>query len=146
MYFKRIKELRIENKETQEGIAKALKVQQSSYSRWENGKAIIPFERLIDLCNYYKVSIDYILSISNTKKSTHKKKTINKNVIGQNIKQIRKMNNVSQLELALLLKTTQSTVSAFENGKVLILTIFIYKIAKKYKISIDKISENDNSI
>lgn len=137
MDFKRIKELRIESKKTQEEIAKVLKVQQSSYSRWENGKAIIPFERLFALCSYYCISIDYILGVSDTRNATHNKKNINKNIIGKNIKHIRNNSNISQLELAKFLKTTQSTVSAFKNGKVLILTVFIYKIAKKYNYSID---------
>lgn len=42
MYLKRTKELRIENKETQEEIAKVLKVQQSSYSmmgKWKSNNS-----------------------------------------------------------------------------------------------------------
>lgn len=41
------------------------------------------------------------------------------------------------MELAKLLNTTHSTISAYESGKTTILTAFAYEICKKYNISMD---------
>ena len=44
---------------------------------------------------------------------------------------------MTQVQLAEFLNTTQSTVSAYESGQVLILTAFAYQISTAYKISMD---------
>lgn len=36
-----------------------------------------------------------------------------------------------------MLNTSHSTISAYENGKILILTSFAYSIAIKYNVSLD---------
>ena len=41
------------------------------------------------------------------------------------------------MELAKLLNTNHSTISAYESGKTTILTAFAYEICKKYNISMD---------
>ncbi len=46
--------------------------------------------------------------------------------------------NLFQYQLANFLNTTQSTISAYENGKTMILTAFAYQIAKEYQISMDE--------
>ena len=43
------------------------------------------------------------------------------------------------MEIANLLNTTHSTISAYENGKTLILTSFLYQICKTYNISVYEI-------
>ena len=50
---------------------------------------------------------------------------------------LRKKFNLSQNDLAKLLNTSHSTISAYENGKTLILTVFAYSIATKFEISLD---------
>ena len=53
------------------------------------------------------------------------------------IKAERVANGLTQEELAKDLNTTHSTISAYESGKTLILTSFVYEIAIKYKLSLD---------
>ena len=67
------------------------------------------------------------------------KKKIDKNTIGNNIKFLRKKNNLTQSDLAKILNTSQSTISAYENGKSLVLTVFIYSLAHEFNLSIDKL-------
>lgn len=141
MYFKRIKEIRLKLKKTQKEIADELKVSRSLYCKWENGSNTIPLKKLNDLCNYYNINIDYITGISNKKIYIENRKNIDKKIVGNNIKYIRKQNNITQIELSKLLNTTQSTISAYESGEVLILMIYLYKIARKYKCSIDLICD-----
>ena len=57
--------------------------------------------------------------------------------IGNTIKMIRKKNNLTQKDLANLLNTSQSTISAYENGKTLVLTAFVYSLAIQFNIPSD---------
>lgn len=58
-------------------------------------------------------------------------------MIAERLKDIRKDNKLSQKDLAILLNTSQSTISAYEAGKTIILTVFALEIVKKYNISLD---------
>lgn len=120
----------------QKDIAKILKTSQSNYSRRENGKELIPLNKMNLLCNYFKVNMDYVIGISKDS-NCDKKYEINNNIIGQKLKEFRKENGITQVELAKFLNTTQSTISAYENGKTTILTAFAIQIVNKYKISLD---------
>ena len=61
MYFKRIEELRVDHDLTQQFIADLLGCQREVYRRYEKGTRSIPVDFLIQLANYYHVSVDYIL-------------------------------------------------------------------------------------
>lgn len=52
--------LRKENKLNQKFIANLIDVKNTQYSNYENGKTIIPLEKLIVLADYYNVSLDYL--------------------------------------------------------------------------------------
>lgn len=60
----RISELRRKHHLTQDGLAQILNVTQASVSMYENG-CNIPNDILIALSSYFKVSIEYILCITN---------------------------------------------------------------------------------
>ena len=62
-YVKRIRDLREDNDKTQKEIADVLGTSQTMYARYERGANELPLHHLITLCNYYKVSSDYILGI-----------------------------------------------------------------------------------
>lgn len=135
MYF-RLQSIR-ENKElTQKQIAEILKVSQASYSRWEKEIEIIPLKKLIILAEYYNVTLDYLCNFTNIKKNNISYE-IDKIVVGNRIIAFRKEHNISQKELALFLNTTPSTICAYEKGKTLILTSFIYQICITNNISMD---------
>ena len=61
MYFKRIKDLRIDNDLYQKQIANLLKITRQQYGLYESGKRDIPIDLLIKLADFYNVSTDYIL-------------------------------------------------------------------------------------
>ena len=67
-YWERIKGLREDKDLTQVDIAKYLNVAQNTYSQYENGKREVPITVLIKLCQYFDVSSDYILGLSDVKK------------------------------------------------------------------------------
>lgn len=64
-YNERIRELRENIGKNQTEIAEVLGTSQSYYSEYELGKRELPLKHLIKLCNYYKVSADYILGLKN---------------------------------------------------------------------------------
>ena len=133
----RLKEIRENNDMSQRSLREVLKVGKSTYSRWETGEQLIPLTRLNEFCNYFHVSMDYALGISKTDFKTNEIKQLDKNKIGQNLKSIRKELNYTQEELAKLFNTTHSTISAYENGKTIILTAFAIELCKRYGYSLD---------
>lgn len=137
MNFQKLIEIREDFNLKQKDIASVLGITQQSYSLWENGNKIIPLKHLNSLCNYYNVSMDYLLGLSNIRYYDVINTKIDKKIIGNRLKLFRKEKNITQEELANILNTTHSTISAYENGKTTILTAFAYEICKKYNISMD---------
>ncbi len=62
-YYEIMKELREDSDKSQKEIANVLGIDQSYYSKYEKGIREFPIHHLITLCNFYKVSADYILGI-----------------------------------------------------------------------------------
>lgn len=60
----RLKELRTEKGVSQKILAKKLHISISTLSHWECGYQEPSFEDLVALCNYFEVSADYFLGIS----------------------------------------------------------------------------------
>ena len=143
MKFERLREIREEHNLTQKQIAKILNVERSTYAGWETGKDTIPLRRLNKLSDYYKVSIDYLTGLSNVT-SKYRVIDLDAKVVGKNLRILRKMHNLVQKDIFISLNTTSSTHSAYETGKVLIKTDFLYAIAKKYHVSIDELLGKKN--
>jgi len=137
MILKRLNGIREEYDLSQKGVADILEVTQQTYSRWETEEKIIPIKHLNKFCNHFKVSIDYVTGLTNIRSYKNSKDKIVKSVVGKRLKEFRINNNLTQQQLADELNTSHSTISAYENGKTLLLLAFAYEIATKYKISID---------
>ncbi len=65
--YKRIRELREDNDMTQTEIAKILNMSQTGYSKYETGENDVPTLILIKLADFYGVSADYILGLTEKK-------------------------------------------------------------------------------
>ncbi len=63
-YMKRLRDLREDNDKTQQQIADVLGTSQTMYARYERGANELPIRHLITLSEYYNVSTDYILGLS----------------------------------------------------------------------------------
>ena len=68
MQYRRIRDLREDSDVTQKEMARILNCSQQVYSNYELGQRDIPTDILIKLSAYYKVSVDYILGISDNPK------------------------------------------------------------------------------
>ena len=123
---------------TQDELADALRISsRTSISDWENGRATIPLEKLNKYSNFFNVSFDYLLGFTDSKDYNPLNKSLDLNLIAERLKELRNKNRLTQELLASELNTTHSTLSAYENAKVLIKTDFVYQIAKNYHVSVD---------
>lgn len=66
-YRKRLKDIREDNDYTQAQIGKILCKSQQGYNHIEAGRAELKIEDLIKLCQFYNVSSDYLIGLTNDK-------------------------------------------------------------------------------
>lgn len=64
----RLKEIRKKRKISQLKVAMDLNMNQNAISRYENGVREADYKTLISLANYFDVSIDYLLEITDNPK------------------------------------------------------------------------------
>ena len=64
MEIKRIRDLREDHDKTQQQIAELLNMHRSVYRRYENGERETPAWVVVKLAEYYRVSTDYLLGLS----------------------------------------------------------------------------------
>ena len=60
----RLKDLREDSDLKQKEIAEYLHIKQNTYSQYENGQRQLPIDILIKLAQYYNVTTDYILGLT----------------------------------------------------------------------------------
>lgn len=63
VYNTRLKELRIDHDLSQTEIAEKIGIRYNVYQRYEYGESKMTVETLIKICDFYKVSADYILGL-----------------------------------------------------------------------------------
>ena len=137
MYKERLKELREEHNLKQKSIADLLRIKENTYSEYETEYKIIPFRHLNVLCNYFNVSLDYILKFSDIKNYKNSKNNIDYKLQHLRLKELRKDFNLTQKQLAKKINVAPSTISDYESRNKPIATPFLYQICKKYNISAD---------
>lgn len=64
LFGERLKELRINKKNSQEEIGKVLGVTKATISNWENGKGCPVGDELKKLAKHFGVSVDYLLGFN----------------------------------------------------------------------------------
>ena len=67
-YFERLKEIREDHDLTQIDIANILKTTRQQVSKWENGIQMMGVDKYIILAEYYNISLDYILGLTDSPK------------------------------------------------------------------------------
>ncbi len=73
-YYQRVKDLREDNDLKQETIAKILGTEQSYYSKYERGIHPMTANQIKILAEFYNVSADYILGLTNEYKELRNRK------------------------------------------------------------------------
>ena len=68
MYWQRIEDLRIDHDLTQQQVAEILHCKREVYRRYEKGIRELPLSYAITLAQYYRVSLDYLVGLTDKKK------------------------------------------------------------------------------
>lgn len=136
VYKIRLKELRELGNLSQKDISSNINMSRGNYATYENEIDIIPIKHLDTLCNYFNVSMDYLFEFTDIKNyensvSINLEKSVNR------LKEFRKENKITQVNLAKMLKVANGTIANYECGRNFIATPFLYEICSKYKISAD---------
>ena len=135
-YTEKLKDLRFDMYEKQEDVAKLLNITRSSYNNYENQFTLLPIKYLETLCEHFEVSVDYFLSLSDTR-TYDKYNKIDKIKAGNRLKEFRIEHKLTKKELATFLNTVPNSIAWNEKGRNLISLSFLYMICSKYKISAD---------
>lgn len=67
MKYQRLQDLREDHDLRQQDVADILKCQRNVYRRYECGEREVPVWVIITLAEYYNVSVDYLLGLTNRK-------------------------------------------------------------------------------
>ena len=133
-----IKFCREELEMTQKELGKIFNVSDSTIRGWENNYDAMPLKKIVDFCNRYNFSIDFLLGIERKNTIYKNKITLNKSIISHKLKDLRKKHNLTQQEIANILGISRSCYGNYETGINLINSINLYNLCKYYHISIDK--------
>lgn len=68
-YRQRMRDLREDHDLSQAAAGKIIQKSQQGYSHIENGRAELKIEDMITLCQYYKVSLEYFVGLTDRKHS-----------------------------------------------------------------------------
>lgn len=71
MYYQRLKDLREDKDLKQQDIGDILGISQQQYHLYESGKREMPFHLIIQLADFYNVSLDYIADRTTDQKSIY---------------------------------------------------------------------------
>lgn len=127
-----------ENKyNTQTQVANKLKIAQSTYAEYESGQTTIPLEKLCNFAVIYNIRLDYILGLSKIKEPFSKMQKFDINIMANNLKQLRKNNNLTQKELGKKLSYSDAIISKQENAKHIMTYPALIKLSKIYKVPTD---------
>ena len=137
IYGNKLKDIRTYEDIKQTELVKSIGISNAAYSEFEREKTIMPLKHLINICNYFNVSLDYIFNFSDEKSYDNIKKDIDYKIVGNRLRELRKEKKLTQNDLKNILNTTQSVLSDYERGRILINTVYLYAICSKYKISAD---------
>lgn len=139
MIIKRLKYTRESMDLKQKDLIFLFNVRQSTISGWETGKNTIPLKQLIKYANEYNYSLDYLFGLKDYNEK-YEPLILDLDLIGKNLRIIRKQNGKTHQNIADILNTNASGYAHYENARNLIPTTFIFSLSLIYKdFSIDRI-------
>lgn len=136
------------DKITASSVAKYLGISKKTLSNYVNGDAYIPLNHLNKICNFFHVSLDYLLGLSNLENypDNIELEKLDAKEIGNRLREIRKSNKITQDVVAKQIGVNKSSISRYENGESLILTLCLYTFCQNYSISSDYIIGKNQNI
>ena len=139
MYENNLKYIREYMEMTQKELGKVFNVAESTYNGGETGSDVIPLKHLYKFSLIYGYSMDYLLKLNSKNIKYDKLDSIDRKMVGNKLKRIRKDLNLTQQQIADECMISQTTYSNYELGNNLISTMSLYTICKNHNISMDSI-------
>ncbi len=145
--YKRLRDMREDNDLKQREIAAHLGCTQVCYSCYEIGRREIPVEMLIKLAEFYGVSVDYLLGLTD-EKTPRKRQNVRSLCTGESradgriykhLKELRREGQLNQQTVAEYLKCSQVCYSFYEIGRRDVPTDVLVRLAEYYGTSVDYI-------
>lgn len=137
MILNNLKTIREYRELPQREVAKALQISLGTYAMNETGHDTITLTNLVKFCDYFDVSVDYVLGFTNKEKYLNSVKGFNRDILKDRLKTIRKENKYTQEMIGNLLNIDHSVWCRYEQGKTLIQTTFLYTFCKNFHVSAD---------
>lgn len=82
----RLKQLRLQSKETQQDVAETINIKRTTYSAYENGRILPPYDKLKAMAQHYAVNVNYLMGQTNFPNKENEKREIDILDIGKTAK------------------------------------------------------------
>lgn len=129
---KRLKLARENKGVTQTQVYKDIGIHNKTLSGYERGISEPDLNTIKTLANYYNVSVDYLLGLTESEVLENPM-----NIFSKRLKHLRQLNNITQQELADYLKVGKTTISNYETKYSSPDAETLYKIADFFDTSVD---------
>lgn len=123
---------------SQKDMANYLNINLASYKLYETNIRPMKIRELNKLSDYFKISLNTLLSLSNNVSKINLF-NIDYKYLKFSLKHVRKIHRVTQKKLAEEFKISVPTIARYEKNPENINAIYLYNFAKKFHISIDYI-------
>ena len=134
--YQRIRHLREDRDLTQARVAKMLDMSQTGYSKYETGENDIPTAVLIRLSEFYHVSTDYLLGLTD--------QLPGEPLFLARIRLLREEHDWTQQQVANRLHVHRRTYDAYEAGATDVPVEILIALARHYNVSTDYLLGESN--
>lgn len=124
----------------QRDIAEKTNISRGAYANIEAETANVKLKYLLNYCNTFNLSMDYVCNLTNNNDSSlNKINTIDKKLMAERLTILEKENGKQAKDIAKELGILKSTYSGYKNSKQpnLMQTLMLKKLASKYHYSMD---------
>ena len=124
---------------SQKELANILGISRAAINSWENGYSNITLKQLVKLSYYYKVPIDYMLGLTTwfDRSIYDFVDSLDLQFLGNNLRKIRKLENMNQENFAKKVKTIRSSIGHYERGRRMISIADLKDICNTFGYSAD---------
>ena len=133
-----ISKLRVEHQKTIKEMARYLNIGVSPYKRYEAGLKPMRLQELNALSNYFQISLNTLLGLSHNMKECGSF-DIDYKYLRFSLRYVRRMQRITQKELAKDLHVSPPTVARYERNPELLKVDYLLKFAKRFSVSVDYI-------
>lgn len=147
MFLTRLKDLREDHDLKQQDIADMFNDDRSLHAYYESGKVVIPLNKLCELADFYKVSTDYIVFLTDVEDTKYLVKINTKSkVIKTRLRELRNIHKLKESYLGKLINKSQNAYSYYDLNLRNIATDDLITLCKFYKVSLDYMLYRTNDI